>query len=522
MQKSRINYSIYNITTNIGSRIILLILSFFSRTIFIYVLGEKYLGISGLFSNIISILSLAELGIGGSIIYAMYVPLAKNDQKKLAALMNYYKKLYIIIGICVTIIGLCLIPFLHLIVKFDTPLPNIEFYYLLYLINTASTYFFVYKTSIINADQKGYKLTITNTVFYVICFFMQNAVLLISKNFTLYLITQIVFSILPNVYNSFRVEKLYPYIKSSEQLTKDEKKGIWVNIKSMFSYQIGNVVLNNTASIFISIFVGTVTVGYYSNYMLLISSVAGITGLIFSSIQASVGNLVANSDSLNQYKMFKNITFLAFWIYSFCSVCFCLLLNDFILIWIGESYLLNIEIIYVCVFNFYIAGILYPIWIYRNTIGLFTQTKNIMIFTSLINIVLSYILGTFFGLIGVLISIGTSRLLTNVWFEPYKLFKVYFHVSLKKYYLKQIFSALLTVCIIVLGQYICSLFFIQRIVLRLGIKAIICIIVPNVIIYFIFRKTQEFNYILNIVKDLTKKIKMILYRRKKCSKGKLY
>ena len=294
---SRTTNSIRNISANVIYQLFIILINFISRWLFVRIFDASYLGINGLFSNILNILSLAELGVGGAIVYSMYKPMYDGDTKKIAALINYYHVLYNRIAIIVAVIGLVLLPFLKYFVNLDGEFQNLELYYLLYLLSTVASYLFVYKTSVISVAQQDYKLKIYNVFFTIIRFLLQIIVLVIFKSFLLYTIVQIIVPILNNLYISYKAEKWFPYIKDNYELDNIEKKSIWMKIKSMFFYQIGGVILNNTDNILISSLVGTVTLGIYSNYSLIISSVGTGVSLVFLGIHSSLGNLNASEDN---------------------------------------------------------------------------------------------------------------------------------------------------------------------------------------------------------------------------------
>lgn len=508
MSNSRIKNSILNVSTSIINQVLSLILNFIVRTVFIKVLGESYLGINGLFSNILSVLSLAELGIGSAIIYSMYKPLAEKDEEKLTALINYYKTLYNRIAMIVMAVGLSIVPLLKYLVNFEFKMDNQVLFYLLYLTNTVVSYLLAYKTSIVTADQKQYKLKPYYMCFSILTSLVQIFVISKFHNYVLYILVQISFSIITNIVCAKKSSEMYSFINNKgTSLSIEEKHSIWSNIKSMFCYQIGGVILNNTDNILISVLIGTVWVGYYSNYSMIVNAIVGFTSLIFTSIQGSIGNLnVDTNDSNKKYFIFNVLNLISFWVYGFCSVCFCVLFQDFIRIWLGEKYILNISIVFVIVFNYYITGVLYPIWCYRNTIGLFKHTKYIMLIASFLNLLLSILGAKLFGLFGIFLATGLSRIMTNVWFEPYKLYKIYFNKPVKKYYITQILYFILLSTIIFIMYLITSNIIIKNAYILICIKLILCIIIVNTIFYFFFRKTDEFVYIKNsIIKKLLKK-----------------
>ncbi len=495
MNKSRIHNSTLNISVGLIYKIMVLVLNFVSRSIFITVLGIDYLGLNGLFTNILSVLSLAEMGVGTALIYSMYKPLAENDKTKLAALINYYKSIYIKIGIIVTVLGIAMIPFLDIILKLDKPIDNLKLYYILFLLNSVVSYFFVYRTSIVIADQKDYKLKIYQMIFSVIQVIGQIIILLTTKNYVLYLCIQIICGILVNVVSARQASKLYPYIKDNYKLEKDEKVAIWTNIKSFLYYRVGGVILNNTDNILISIIVSTSMVGFYSNYNMIIVQVAGFTSIIFSSLQASFGNLNSESNVEKSYNIFEAVNLLSFWIYGFCSVCFIVLFQDFIVLWIGDKFLLDKSVVIAAVCTFYLQGMLYPIWLYRETTGLFKYTKYTMVYASIINLVLSIVLGLKFELAGILFATVIARICTNIWFEPLKLHQIFFEKSSRGYFTKQIVNLLLLVIIITITEIISNCFILSNDIFNFILKLILCIIIPNIVFFIVFRKSREFKYI---------------------------
>jgi len=495
MGKSRTYNSALNITMGISYKLLTLILHFMSRTIFIKVLGVEFLGINGLFANVLSVLSLAEMGIGTALVYSMYKPLEQNDRPKLTALINYYKKLYTIIALIITTLGLALVPFLDYLVKLDTPLPNVTIYYLLFLANSVMSYFFVYRTSIAIADQKDYKLKVYHMVFAAVTVILQIIVLLTTGNYIIFLIVQIICSLLVNILTARKTTKLYPYIKEHNQLEDEEKKEIWSNIKSFFYYRIGGVILNNTDNILISVMLGTVWVGYYSNYSMVIMQITGFASIIFTSLQASFGNLNAEGNTEKQYFMFRATNLFSFWVFGFCCICFIVLFEDFIILWLGSSFLINKLAVLMAVMTFYLQGVLYPIWLYRQTTGLFKYTKYTMFYASLINLALSIILGYRFGLTGILAATVVARLLTNIWYEPYILHRLFFNKSPKNYYLSQVLNIILLSGTAILTSIVATKIEILNPFASLALKLLLCILIPNVIFFLVFRKTDEFRYL---------------------------
>lgn len=447
MGNSRISNSVKNISFSLANKIINLLLAFVSRSIFIYCLGIEYLGIQGLFSDILTMLSLADLGFGAAMTFSMYKPLAENDTTKLAALSSFYRMVYRGIASIISIIGIALIPFLKYLVNTDTEIPYLTLYYVLYLANTVASYLVVYKTSILSADQKEYIITKYTSVFSVICTVVSCIFLLITKNFVVYLCIQVFFTYLRNFSVSHKAEKMYPYINEKNILSSSEKKNLFKIIGSGFIYKVTGVVLSGTDNTLISVIVGTAAVGYYSNYTIVSNQLTGFINIIFYSLTASLGNLVVQEGKKKRFEIFNVIQSISMVISSFCTICLLFLQEDFVRVWLGEKYVLDTLVLVAIVVNLYFTIALYPLRVYRDATGLYQKTKIIMLMTVVVNIFLSILLGKKIGLAGILFATSISRVVTYFWYEPIVLFKEHFDKS-SLYYFGEIGKSILVICFI--------------------------------------------------------------------------
>lgn len=436
----------------------------------------------------------------------MYGALADKDENKLTGLTKYYKKLYNIIAIVIFILGVALIPFLQYIVKLDTPIPNLELYYFIFLLEVITSYLFVYKTSIVIADQKEYKLKFITMFFAIARILFQIMILLFTKNYLLYILSKIIFLFFENFIKSYFATKWYPYINEKHEISKNEKKEIWGNIKSLFYYKFGAVILSNIDNILISVIVNTATVGLYSNYNMVISQISSFTSLMFTTIHSSIGNLNAVADEKTKYFIFKVLDFMAFWIFSFCSICFIVLFNDFILLMFGTEFVLSVSVVVASVLNYYLQGLLHPVWCFRYTTDMFKYVKYTMIYASIINIVLSIILGKYWGLFGIILATIFSRLFSSAWYEPYILFKKLFQKSSKSYFCGKLkgfilFIITLILTIILAGQTVKTLR-ISNLMWGFIVKMGVCLIIPNLVFLILLRKKEEFVYLRDKAKEI--------------------
>lgn len=489
-----------NIISTLMQNILNILLTFVSRIIFVRILDAGYLGINGLFSNVLNILSLADLGMGTAMMYRLYKPLAEDDIEKISALISFFRKIYLIIAMIIFLLGLAVIPFLDYIVKLDNPIPGLKVYYLIALLNVVISYLFVYRTTLLTADQKGYILNKYIMLFKCITFIAQTIVLIVFKNYYMYLLVALIISFLSNLFQNFIALKNYPFLKGKAcNLDIKEKRQIGIDVKATFLYKISATIQGNTDNIMISIFVGTVFVGYYSNYLMIVTAVISIITLIFNSLKASIGNMIASDDTSlsKKYFLYNSFELINFWIVGFCSICFLCLFQDFIQLFFGNQYMLEFSVVIVMILNFYTNHIRQTIWAFRETTGLFYETRYITAVTAVINIFLSLILGYYFGMKGIIAATAIARMLYAWWKEPMILFKKFFKKSSKEYYIKYIKRIVLCAITYFVTIYMCNLIHTNNMYIEFICHIIMCLIIPNIIFLICYFRTLEFKYIVS-------------------------
>lgn len=501
---SRIRNTTINSTVAIVSKVLIFILQFICRTVFIRILSTEYLGVNGLFTNILTMLSFAELGIGNAIIFKLYKPIADNDTEKIKTYMKFYQKAYILIGIVILTIGIIIIPFLKYMIN-DVPeiKENIYLIYILFLANSTISYFFTYKKSIIIGYQKEYITTIINFIIVLIQNIIQIVILLITNNYILYLLIQILATFLDNYISSKIANKMYPFIKEKkyEKISKSEEKKIFTDVKSLILYKVGYILSSGTDNIIISTFVGVSEVGLLSNYTTITNAITTFLSSFFNGFTASVGNLNATDDREKKESIFYQILLLSFFVYGFVSIAIILLSNEFITIWLGKDYVLNMSVCIALGFNMYVDGMRFVNYTFRNTMGMFKKGRFIPLISSISNVVLSVILVHYLGIFGVLIATGITRLFITTMYDPYLLHKYKFNTSSRRYYLTYIYYLV----ILVIAFFVCNLV-ISKIAIGgffdFIIKGIV-IMVMSYIIFFIFTcRMKEFTELKNIVKNI--------------------
>ena len=502
--RSRIDNSIRNVKYTAIAQAVNFLIIFVSRRIFLKILSTEYLGLNGTFSNIISMLSLAELGLGSAICFCLYKPIYNKDEKLINSIMAFYRKAYNIIGASVFVIGAALTPFLNFIVEELPQISHIRLIYIIFVLNSACSYFFIYKKTLLIADQKQY---ISNVVHQTAVFFInlfQIVLLLITKNYFSYLIIMVLGTLIQNIVVSVIVNKKYEYLdyKSAQPLSKEQKREIFRQIGAMSSHRIGGVVVNGTDNLIIAKCINVISVGLYSNYFLIKNTVISVISLLFQSVTSSVGNLGARENSeKRKAEVFNMLYLLAAMIIGFCSVSLFVLFNPFIELWVGKEYLLDFKTMFIIVINFYMLGMRQPVLCVRDALGIFWYDRYKPIAESVLNIAFSIPLAFKFGIFGVLLGTLLSTVLTSFWVEPKVLYKYGFKQKLFPYFLKY-FAYLGVTAVSGLACYYASRFVNTEYgIVNLLIKACLCVVINGFIFLIVYSRTASFKMLFEILKN---------------------
>ena len=498
---SRIENSIRNMKITVTGQLVALLVSFISRTVFIRILGSEYLGLSGLFTNILSVLSLAELGINTAIMYSLYEPLAKQDHAKIRAIMSLFAKVYTLICVTIGLVGTALTPFLGFLIKERPNIDGIEVYYLLFVLNLALSYLAAYKRLLLFADQKKYIDSIYHFLTASVLNVVQISVLLLTANYFLFLMLNVVATVTENLLITTQVNRLYPFLKTEKarQLDKQERSDIFKNIKAVFMNRIGYTIINGTDNIVISKFIGLVAVGLYSNYLLITTSVNRLIAIFYQSIIGSVGNVGATESKDKISETFRNIDFIGFWIYGFSAISLLILVNPFIRLWIGEPYQLDNLIVLIIAVNFYLQGNRMSLQIFKESLGLLWYDRYRPILESALNLAISLLLVTQYGIAGVLLGTILSTLMSSFWIEPWVLYKYGMTGRLRDYFLAYARRFLLVLSLGAGMTWIAWKMVFPPLI-QLVLLAALCLILPNLVIYLAYRKTSEMITVMQIMK----------------------
>lgn len=485
------------------SQMVLVLCNFIVRRVFVVTLGEVYLGLNGLFGDILSMLSLAELGFGTAIVFSLYKPLAENDTEKIKSLMRLFRQAYRFVGVFVLAAGLLLTPFLDFFVK-EMPqnIPHIRWIYVLNVINSAASYFFIYKASLLFADQKKYIEMQINMVVKFAAAVLQIAALLLTGSYFLYLGIMIVSTFGQNLMISKQVDRIYPFLKEKNVagLDADDRSVIRKNVGAMVFHKVGYVAVFSTDSILMAKFVSVAVVGIYSNYMLIRKALLNVIDLLFVSLAASMGNLNACETDEKKYEAYSHIYFLSAWMFGFISICLFYLYNPFIRLWLGEKYLLSDTTVGMIVFNFYMYCMRMPINNTKDAMGLFWNDRYKPIAEVLVNLVMSVLLAQTMGIDGVLLGTLISTVTVPFLVEPYVLYKNGLKRKVSHYYIQ--YAGYLAVTLAaggvtgilcrMTGDHIAGFF----------MKLVLCALIPNAVYLLIYGRTVHFRYLINTGKNL--------------------
>lgn len=437
MNKSRTDNVSRNVSYSLVCQVLVLVLSFICRTVFVRTLGAEYLGISGLFTNILTVLSFAELGIGDAIIFSLYKPIATGETEKIKSLMQFYKKAYRVIGLTILTVGLAALPFLDKIMAQKPHVDgNVSLIYILFLINIVISYFYIYKQTLITAHQKNYIVTVKNTMCIIVMYVVQIVLLITTHNYILYLIAQILNTLITNLILSKRADKEFPYLreKNVKKLEKRETSKIFTNVKALILYKFGSVVLNGTDNILISMFIGLKDVGVTSNYLLVVNAFEMVLQKVKSGFVASVGNLNTLESKEKQEAVFNKIFLIFAWCYGFAGLEFLCVGNDFVNLWVGKGYTVSQLTLFALVLNFYVIGVHSVSFMYRTTLGLFKQGQYSPVIATVMNIILSIILSKYLGLAGILLATPIARMLGMGIVDPVLIYRKAFKKNPLNYY----------------------------------------------------------------------------------------
>lgn len=487
--------SFHSLLFGVMFQLVNIVLSFFMRTALVHTLGITAVSLNGLFTEVIAVLSIAELGVGTAIVYSLYKPLAQGDRKKLAQLMNFFKVAYIVIGIVILAVGLALLPCIHLLIeKVEIDVSYLRWVYILFLIRTVSSYFFAYKSALLGADQRAYVVSINSMLVRIVAVACNIALLYMTQNFILYLILEIFCTLGTNLVISYKANQLYPFLKDKDTLPPSERKHIITNVKHLFIGNLSGKITNSTDNILISVLVGTLQVGSFTSYTMLSGAIKRLLEQLQYATSGSVGNLMAEGDTVQCDLVLKRLTLLTFLLASVAASMLYVGSSPFVKLLFGQEYMLNNKIIFLNTYVFFFYILRNPLWQYMQVSGLFASDKYISIIGSVINLLVSFILGKMLGIIGILL--GTICTLTiQMILKTRLLYKYSLQQNRAGYYGKLLLFSALCAAEMLFTSLVCAQFEFGQVYVDLLVKTMMAGVLSMLLNVGIFFRTADFRYL---------------------------
>lgn len=504
MRIERTKNTVRNIGAGVINRVINIILPFFTRTALLYIMGTKYLGLSSLFTSILSFLSLTELGIGGAMVYSMYRPIAENDDDTICALLNLYRKLYRIIGTVILCLGLSIMPFLDRLIKDEVPADiNLYVLYFIYLLNAVLSYWlFAYKNALLQAHQRNDINSNIASIIVPASYAVMLGALFITRNYYAYVIWLPIFTVITNLIRSAYVDRHYPNLKPKGDISKELKTSITKKVAALIGTKLNTVVLHAADNLVMSAFLGLTMIAMYGNYNYIRTSVVGFVDIAYSAMTAGLGNSLQTETVEKNYRDFKKLSFMNSWIVGWCTVCLACLYQPFMKIWVGEELMFPYYVVLEICLYFYIYMIRKIPVVYKDAAGIWWEDRFRPYVCMVVNVVLNIALVQVIGISGIILSTVFSLFISIPW-ENHTIFKNVFHRSSGEYYGTMFAYAGNMLLGGLLTYWVCG-FFGDGIPAFL-LRGVVCVIVPNVVFVCLNFRRQEFADTLAMAKRIMKR-----------------
>lgn len=488
--------SILNIISSIVFQLVIILVNLITQRVFLNSLGQDMLGLRGLFNNIITVLSLAELGLGTAIVYSMYKPLAQQDHKTTCALLNYYAKIYHVIAATVTALGVAFLPFIGFFIKDSIDVWYARVIFMFFIARTVITYLFSYKVNLFVADQKRYVYTNISLVFTIVINVAAILILHYTKHYILFLSVNVALLFLQNIVTSMMADHAYPYIKERKKAVLDKglKSTILKNSTALVLQRVGSVCVEATDNMVLARMTSLGIVGLLSNYNLIIMAVRNLMRQFFSAVTASIGNLAAEEKWNELEAWFWRIMFANFWLFGFGAICLFTLLSPFVGLWLGSQRILEPIVVFLLSLNFYLIGMNQCTQVIRDGAGLYRNLRLMPLLEGLVNLIVSIVLAHFFGVIGVLLGTLIGFVTCSLWVQPFVVFREAFQKSQWRFYRRYALYFIVTLAIGAITVYACGFVVFSNKYVSFIAKMAVCSILPNACFMALFWKDKSLVY----------------------------
>ncbi len=499
-----------NATRNIVFGVILklyqILLPFAMRTAMIYLMGVEYLGLNSLFTSVLQVLNLAELGVGSAMVYSMYKPIAENDKPMVCALLKLYKKYYFFIGLIIACAGVLLTPLIPKLISGTIPGQlNIYILYLLNLAATVMTYWlFAYKNSLLQANQRSdiaSKITILTTSLQ---YALQLVVLWLFHDYYLYIIVMLFTQAMANIVTAMAASRLYPDLEPKGSLPDKTIKTINQRIKDLFTAKLGATIVNSADTIVISAFLGLTVLAMYQNYYFIMSSVMGVLTVVFSSCLAGVGNSMVMESARKNYNDFRVLTFLINWIVTVCMCCFATVYQPFIELWVGKKYIFSESVVaFFCIY-FYLVTMQQVNGMYKDAAGVWHQDRFRPLIAAMVNLLLNLALVRIWGIYAILLSTIISYVFISMPWMISNVFKYVFHRSWKKFACEFSLYFLVACIITFLCRMMCIMTGAMPLYVQIVLNLLVSLLASNIFLLIVYKKNTYYIQMIDLIDKITK------------------
>lgn len=485
-----------NIIASMLIQVLSLLVNLISKRAVNYYLNVEYLGVQSIYSNFCDVLSFAFLGMGTAVLFRFYGPLAHNDEKQIKAIYHYFDKVYRNISYFV-LAGGCLSTIVVLfLIDADISVLEILVTYIVFMLSVVLYNRQLLRNYFIQADQRRYVVAFVTGTVDLLALIVEILLLKFTKSYLLFVACILCKNLLINFIFKWDIKKNFPYIfdkkTEKEVLDKEEQKKINSDVADMAMYRFGTVLINNTDSIYVSYFISTAVTGIFSNYQFVVMGIRSLVGSVYEALRGKIGHSMHTTEKESQYKDFKTHSLVNAWILGVCISCFYYLVQDFIGIWMGDVQRLPRYIVWILVVNLYLEEARNSTKVYRESAGLFSNIKKVILAKGLLNIMLSYLLGLHYGLAGILMATSISAALTLFWYEP---------VIVYRYFGKSIWNEVIYNLYTIVGIAIalCITGMVQQFVTGSGmimflVKAVVCFVAANsfyLLVFFAYKKWKN-------------------------------
>jgi len=451
MSHSKTGNVLRSTLAGVGNNLALVLLGLLSRSLFLDYIGLDYLSVAQVISNLLTVLAFTDLGIGGAVIYMLYAPVAHHDVLRVQGILYLFRRYNRYIGVAIFVLGLMLLPFLPFFIQTGVPQSEVTIIYLLNLVTSASSYFFTYRSVLFSAHQQDYLVSVLGTVVSFVRIFLQCALIYITHSYFVFLITGLIAGTAQNaflyIFAGRRYAELFPL--KGDGATAELTRELRHNLFSMISVRFAGLVINNTDTLLIS-WIDTLIVGLCANYLMISNQLKTLISIFHNALSHSIGIAAAEKSPEELYFLFQKVWLCNTFLTSIVSVCLGVLWEDFIVLWIGDGYVVGADLMFAMWINFYFVLITAPLWIFRDARGLFVRVQKMLYANAFLNLVLSIALMQVLGISGIYLGTIAADLLTNFWYDSCIVYHGIFLRTDAIRYQANILEASLTVIVLVI------------------------------------------------------------------------